>query len=147
LLPSTIILVPILFVCNEVTSFYGVGYSLISVSSLSSKVVIIPRYTSTLAKTLDAILISASLSILIVVHLLVLVVSLRFISHIKHISELGGTIPGVTLKSSAYFAIGVALIALDAAFGLVPQPTFATVLLRRVLEALSRLFIISSLIV
>lgn len=87
-----------------------------------------------------------TLVVLIAVQMIVTLLCLRLVSHINHIHELGGSIPGITGKASVMFAAGTAIGAVDAAFGLVPSPIFGTVLFRRIIEGISRVLIISSLI-
>jgi len=137
---TMVLAIPTLLVLQELASLDGVVYT----SSRSG--VISPGYASTTARHMSELFTIVALSILVVVQLIVSLLCLGLIHHIDHVHVLGGSIPGITVQSMVMFGAGTAIGALDAGFGLVPSPIFATVLFRRIIEALSRLLIIASLV-
>lgn len=135
-----ILAIPALLVFEELSSLDGLAYAIITPGVISQGYV--DRYAKHMAELFSII----TLGVFIAVQLIVSLLCLRLVSHINHIHELGGSIPGISVKASVMFAAGTAIGAVDAGFGLVPSPIFATVLFRRIIEALSRLLIIASLI-
>jgi hypothetical protein len=137
---TVILAIPALLILQELASLEGVAYAIATPGTISQD------YVDTSARHMSEVFTDVTLGILIVVQLIVTLLCLRLISHINHIHYLGGSIPGVTVKAAVMFASGASIGAVDAGFGLVPSPIFATILFRRIIEAISRLLIIASLV-
>lgn len=137
---TIVLAIPVLLVLQELASLDGVVYAITTSDTISQ------TYMDAFARNMSEVFTDVTLGILLVVQLVVTLLCLRLISHISHIHELGGSIPGVTVKAAVMFAAGTSIGAVDAGFGLVPSPIFATILFRRIIEAISRLLIIASLV-
>lgn len=135
-----ILAIPVLLVFEELSSLDGLVYSMTTPGNISQD------YANKSARHMAELFTKITLGVLVVIQLIVSLLCIRLVSHINHIHELGGSIPGISVKASVMFATGTAIGAVDAAFGLVPSPIFATIFFRRIIEALSRLLIIASLI-
>lgn len=131
---------PVLLVLQELASLDNVVYK------VATSGVISQDYANVSARHKSEAFANVALGILVAVQLVVCLLCLRLIAHINHIREMGGSIPGITVKSTVMFAAGTSIGALDAGFGLVPSPIFATILFRRIIEAISRLLVIASLV-
>lgn len=142
-------MIPAIVVLDELASFYGVSHAAVSnyrSGQTMTDAFAQPIYTSALARIISLTFTTTALTLLIVITLLTLVLCLRLLSHVQHISELGGSIPGVTFGSTVLFATGVFLSALEYAFGLIPAGSFGTILARRIIAALGRTCVIAALI-
>lgn len=135
-----ILAIPIMITFEELSSLEGIKYSLNASSAITQS------YTSSSARNMADVFIKITAGTLVAVQLIVSLLCIRLTSHINHIHELGGSIPGITVKASVVFSAGAAIGALDSAFAFVPSPIFGTILFRRILNCLSRLLIIYSLI-